>query len=64
MIYLRPEEYEWLVAHRFEALVEVARLEGFIQGCADIVDENPDFFKRYLKERVSGISAEGSRRKN
>ena len=56
MIYLRPEEYEWLVAHRYEAMMEKARLCGFIEGCADIVDENPDFFKRYLKERVSGIS--------
>lgn len=55
MIELKAEEYERLVAQRYDALMEVGHLRGFIQGCADVIDDNPDFVKRYIKEKSAEI---------
>ena len=52
MIELEPEEFEKLLKEWKEAEREVANLRQFIEGCAEVMDENFGSCKSQIKQKL------------
>lgn len=44
------DSYEELVRSEFEARTELAKLKGTIDALANMIDNDPEFVSRHLKE--------------
>ena len=56
MIELEPEEFEKLLKEWKEAEREVANLRQFIEGCAEVMDENFGSCKSQIKQKAAEIA--------